>query len=80
MVLLGFAVRRAGVLPSAAAPLLVGAAAAFGALESPGHDMALFVFAGTWIALGMIVLRHRGGSVASPESWRMREQGRAGRA
>jgi hypothetical protein len=60
-VLLGFAVSRAGVLRLAAAPLWVGAAAAFVAIAvmPPWHDIALFVFPSTWFALGMILLRHR---------------------
>ena len=59
-VLLSFGVRRAGLLRSAAAPFWVGAAAAFVAIAvftDPWHDLALAVYASTWIALGMVLRR-----------------------
>jgi multidrug transporter EmrE-like cation transporter len=64
-VLLGFAVRRARVLRSAAAPIWVGAGSALVAIavSSPWHDIALFAFSGTWFPLGVMLLRHRRRSV-----------------
>lgn len=58
-VLLGAGTWRAGVVPPAAAPLWVGAGAALLAIvvfTDPWHDIALFVFAGAWSALGVILL------------------------
>lgn len=67
-VLLGFGVRRAGVLRSAAAPFWVGATAAFVAIAvftDPWHDIALAVYASTWISLGMILRRDSRRSVVT---------------
>jgi len=67
-VLLGFGVRRAGVLRSAVAPFWVGATAAFvaiGVFTDPWHDLALAVYAGTWIALGMVLRRDSRSSVVA---------------
>lgn len=66
--LLGFGVRREGALRSAAAPFWVGAAAAFVAIVvfiDPWHDIALFVYASTWISLGMILRRDSRRSVVT---------------
>jgi phosphatidylserine synthase len=66
--LLGFGVRRAGALRSAAQPFWVGATAAFVAIAvftDPWHDIALAVYASTWIALGMILRRGSRSSVVT---------------
>jgi hypothetical protein len=67
-VLLGIAVRRAGVLRAAAVPLWFAAASAVAAIVvplDPWHDVALFAFDASWIGLGAILLRGSRGAVAS---------------
>jgi hypothetical protein len=58
-VLLGAAVLRAKLLSPAALPLLLGAGSAFVAIAvvtDPWHDIALFVFDATWVAVGALIL------------------------
>jgi hypothetical protein len=60
-ILLGLAVLRAGILRAGARPIFLGAVSAFIAIAvvtDPWHDVAMFVFDATWIALGTLLLRH----------------------
>ena len=70
-VMLGTAVRRAGVLTRAAGPLWLAATSAVAAIVvpvDPWHDVALFAFDATWIGLGAALLRgsRRGASQREP--------------
>jgi hypothetical protein len=59
-VMLGSAVRRAGVLRAARLPLWFGAASALAAIVvplDPWHDVALFAFDASWAVLGALLLR-----------------------
>lgn len=69
-VMLGGAVRRAGVLSAAAVPLWFAAASAVAAIGvplDPWHDVALFAFDASWIGLGAALLRGSRRAVARPE-------------
>jgi hypothetical protein len=73
-VMLGTAVRRAGVHTSAAVPLWFAAASAVAAIVvpvDPWHDVALFAFDASWIGIGAAVLRSSGEAVAQPEPTRV---------
>jgi hypothetical protein len=61
-VLLAMAVRRDPDRRPAAAPLLCGAVALFVSLTAaadPWHDIALFAFDASWVALGVVLIRGR---------------------
>jgi hypothetical protein len=57
---LGFGLRRSGVLRTAAVPLWSGSAAAVLAIVigvDPWHDIALFGYYASWIAVGLLFMR-----------------------
>jgi hypothetical protein len=73
-VMLGSAVRRAGVLTSAAVPLWFAAASAVAAIVvplDPWHDVALFAFDASWVGLGAALLGSGRRAVAQPASTRV---------